>query len=126
MMIDTPPWSSCSCQSPWLPCFAHTISSAGRVYHRFGIFCVNLIGRRFFEGQRKRFNPTSPISVDYLFTFLQERVLSNNNNNANLSGLFFKNFFRLSTSGANGLRMMTGAQTWKRRYIFEKILYLSL
>ena len=28
-MIDTLPWSSCSCQSPWLPCFGHTISSTG-------------------------------------------------------------------------------------------------
>ena len=27
--IDTSPWSSCSCQSPWLPCFGHTISSTG-------------------------------------------------------------------------------------------------
>ena len=27
MMIDTSPWSSCSRQSPWLPCFGHTISS---------------------------------------------------------------------------------------------------
>ena len=29
MMIDTSPWSSCSCQSPGLPCFGHTISSTG-------------------------------------------------------------------------------------------------
>ena len=29
MMIDISPWSSCSCQSPWLPCFGHTISSTG-------------------------------------------------------------------------------------------------
>ena len=29
MMIDTSPWSSCSCQSPWLPCSGHTISSTG-------------------------------------------------------------------------------------------------
>ena len=29
IMIDTSPWSSCSCQSPWLPCFGHTISSTG-------------------------------------------------------------------------------------------------
>ena len=29
MMIDTSPWSSCSSQSPWLPCSGHTISSTG-------------------------------------------------------------------------------------------------
>ena len=29
MMIDTSPWSSCSRQSPWLPCSGHTISSTG-------------------------------------------------------------------------------------------------
>ena len=29
MMIDTSPWSSCSCQSPLLPCSGHTISSTG-------------------------------------------------------------------------------------------------
>ena len=28
-MKDTSPWSFCSCQSPWLPCFGHTISSTG-------------------------------------------------------------------------------------------------
>ena len=27
MMINTSPWSSCSRQSPWLPCSSHTISS---------------------------------------------------------------------------------------------------
>ena len=29
MMKDTLPWSSCSCQSPWLPCSGHTTSSTG-------------------------------------------------------------------------------------------------
>ena len=29
MMIDTYPWSSFSCQSPWLPCSGHTIRSTG-------------------------------------------------------------------------------------------------
>ena len=29
MMIDTSPWSSCSCWSPWLACSGHTISSTG-------------------------------------------------------------------------------------------------
>ena len=29
MTRDTSPWSSCSSQSPWLPCSGHTISSTG-------------------------------------------------------------------------------------------------
>ena len=29
MMIDTSPWSSCSCLSPWLGCSGHTFSSTG-------------------------------------------------------------------------------------------------
>ena len=29
MMIDTSPWSSCSSQSPWLPCSGHTVNSTG-------------------------------------------------------------------------------------------------
>ena len=40
MMIDTSPWSSCSCQSPWLPCFGHTISSTGPSVSPFRDFCI--------------------------------------------------------------------------------------
>ena len=35
MMIDTSPWSSCSSQSPWLPCSGHTISSTVLFWHWF-------------------------------------------------------------------------------------------
>ena len=40
-MIDTSPWSSCSCQSPWLPCFGHTISSTGPSVSPFRDFLNN-------------------------------------------------------------------------------------
>ena len=40
MMIDTSPWSSCSRQSPWLPCSGHTISSTGPSVSPFRDFFV--------------------------------------------------------------------------------------
>ena len=42
MMIDTSPWSSCSCQSPWLPCSGHTVSSTGPSVSPFRDFCFRL------------------------------------------------------------------------------------
>ena len=39
MMIDTSPWSSCSRQSPWLPCSGHMISSTGPSVSPFRDFC---------------------------------------------------------------------------------------
>ena len=43
MMIDTSPWSSCSRQSPWLPCSGHTISSTGPSVSPFRDFLVTIL-----------------------------------------------------------------------------------
>ena len=40
MMIDTSPWSSCSCLSPWLGCSGHTFSSTGPSVSPFWNFFV--------------------------------------------------------------------------------------
>ena len=40
MMIDTSPWSSCSCRSPWLPWSSHKISSTGPSVSPFRDFFI--------------------------------------------------------------------------------------
>ena len=41
-MIDTSPWSSCSRQSPWLPCSGHMISSTGQSVSPFRDFYTHI------------------------------------------------------------------------------------
>ena len=47
-MIDTSPWSSCSRQSPWLPCSGHTISSTGPSVSPFRDFFLGIVVHMWF------------------------------------------------------------------------------
>ena len=95
MMIDTSPWSSCSCQSPWLPCFGHTISSTGPSVSPFRDFFVATCIFNFHLINVHR--PTSLRIADLttcpvLFTFFckwQYQTLSLNH----LFGSFFLQIF---------------------------------
>ena len=52
MMIDTSPWSSCSCRSPWspwLPCSSHTFSSTGPSVSPFRDFFTTLQFNAYFS-----------------------------------------------------------------------------
>ena len=57
MMIDTSPWSSCSCKSHWLPCFGHTISSTGPSVSPFRDFC-NIITILWWQNHTSRVHKT--------------------------------------------------------------------
>ena len=57
IMIDTSPWSSCSRQSPWLPCFGHRISSTGPSVSSF---------RDFWAASRPLHFPASAVLPKHL------------------------------------------------------------
>ena len=62
MMIDTSSWSSCSCQSPWLPCFGHTFSSTGPSVSPFRDFLLSF--DKYFTQNGPHCSPEGRLCID--------------------------------------------------------------
>ena len=70
MMIDTSPWSSCSCLSPWLGCSGHTFSSAGPNVSPFRDFFLGILVHMWFRHRWKFcvFHHKKELSFVYFLT----------------------------------------------------------
>ena len=86
-MIDTSPWSSCSCLSPWLGCSGYTFSSTGPSVSPFrdfffqpsqygivliiwGIVLMNLLISNFLSCLQWQWVPSKPVAPSAVFAYL--------------------------------------------------------